>query len=526
MFKNMFKRAWLSIKRKFSRTFILAVILFVMANLLLATIAIKNSVQKSTGYAKEKIGGVVYLQADTQAIREQMREARESGETPKLTIPTISEEMVTKIADSTYVNNYTYSVVANANASSFTIVETAQNTRERQFQNALNDAQSQAEEQVEDFNEQRDAFNSEQQAESQAQQQGPGGSGERPTPPNFSFDFNLNFTDPELARGDTQIQGISDFSYISNAESGEMKLIEGAVFNSDSNNEVVISTEVADENNLSVGSEIKLKRTADDVEVTFNVVGIYQDTTEDFNYNTIYTTIAGAKSTLTEAQASELSVQNVRYYLASAEDKDAFLAETAQKYPNLAEDKYILDVDDEAYQQMVGPIEYVGSFAGTVQWIVLGATLVIITLIIVINVKDRRYEMGVLLSLGARRLNIVGQIFIELIVIGTIGFALSLGTSKMIAQKMGDNVLKQQIATETAAEEETETDGPPRGLFNQSNNLSGKDVTTINTIDVSAGTKEYATLFALGYLMMLLAMFAPSVNILRYQPKEILSGKE
>jgi len=45
-------------------------------------------------------------------------------------------------------------------------------------------------------------------------------------------------------------------------------------------------------------------------------------------------------------------------------------------------------------------------------------------------------------------------------------------------------------------------------------------------IDVSAGIKEYATIFGVGYLVIILAMIAPSVNIFRYQPKTILSGKE
>src|SRR5690606_9618525 len=111
------------------------------------------------------------------------------------------------------------------------------------------------------------------------------------------------------------------------------------------------------------------------------------------------------------------------------------------------EDNLNLDIDDSSYQTMVGPIEHVGSFAVTILWIVIAATVAIITLIVVINVKDRRYEMGVLLSVGAKKGNILGQIFIELIVVGTIGFLLSLGTSQMLAQKMGENLLQQQITS-------------------------------------------------------------------------------
>ena len=94
---------------------------------------------------------------------------------------------------------------------------------------------------------------------------------------------------------------------------------------------------------------------------------------------------------------------------------------------------------------MVEPIEQVGSFANIILWAVVIASILIISLIVVLNVKDRRYEIGVLMSLGASKLNIAGQILTELLIVGTIGFILSIGTSGMIASTLGDNLLKSQL---------------------------------------------------------------------------------
>lgn len=539
----MLKRSWLSIIRKPSRSVILVLILFVMANMLLATVSIKNSVDTSMQFAKEKIGGTVYLQPNTEAIREQAESARESGQPVTITTPTITEELATGIAESQYIKDYTYSLVANANASSYTVVETAQNERERQFQNSLNDARNQVQTQVNDFNAQRDQFNVEQQVQNESgtitMQAGPGG----PPPttgarrPNFNFNFNVNIADPTLGRGDTEVQGINSFEFISDVEAGNMKIVDGKAFDETTENGVVVSTELAEANSIKVGDEMKFKTVSGEAEVVLKVVGIYQTSTEDFNHNTVYTNIAGAKKFLAEDQIKNLTVQNVRYYLASAEEKDAFLAETNSKYADLASKNLKLDIDDSSYQTMVGPIEHVGSFAVTVLWIVIAATVAIITLIVVINVKDRRYEMGVLLSIGAKRRNILGQIFIELIVVGTIGFFLSLGTSQFVAQKMGEGLLQQQITSSQNenSDEQNNNSTPSRGL-----NASGRgpafamfgsqqqtaQAEQIDEIDVSAGTKEYATLFGIGYLILIVAMILPSVNILRYQPKTILTGKE
>jgi putative ABC transport system permease protein len=538
MFKNMLKRSWLSIVRKPSRSVILIAILFVMANMLLAAVSVKHSVTSSTDYAKEKIGGIVYLSADTDKIRAEMEAAREqvtdsaeaSTENPAATFttPTITEDLAAGIADSSYLKDYTYTIAATANASNFTVVETAANQRERQFQSAFNNARDQVSEQTEQFNAERDQFNR------QGSVSGGGGRGSMGAgnaAPNFNFNFNFNLTDPTLSRGDTEIQGINDFNFISGVEAGTISLIDGASFNETTENAVLISQELAEANSLAVGGELKLKTTADETEKTFTILGIYQATAENFNHNTVYTNLAAAKQFLSAEQQENPTVENVKYYLASASAKDDFLLEAAAKYPNLAADNLQLDIDDSTYQTMVGPIENVGSFASTIMWIVMAAALVIITLIVVINVKDRRYEMGVLLSLGAKKTNILGQIFTELIIVGTVGFLFSLGTSQILAKQMGEGMLAQQIASsesETAAPANQPARGMNAGgnMFAAMNGGASSNVQQIDEINVSAGAGEYLTLFGAGYLVLLAAMVLPSINILRYQPKTILTGKE
>lgn len=489
MFKSMFKRSWLSTTRKPSRSVILILILFVMANLMLATIAINKSVKETTDYAKEKLSGVVYLQADMSSMQEQMQNRRNNTGTStgeagmaRFQMPEISEELVVGIADSQYVSSYTYSVNASANAESFETVETTQNQREREMQ---------------------------EQMESQANSSQTG----RP-----SFQFN-----GAMSRGDTTIIGINNFAYASGVEDGSLALIDGEVFANE--NEAIISYELADGNDLDTGDTITLKTVEDEEDMELIIVGIYQATSEDFNYNTIYTSVDTAR------EFTDIStVENVKFYLASASDKDAFLAEVASKYPNLATDGLKIDIDDQAYQTMVGPIENVGKFATTMMWVVIIASVTIITLIVVINVKDRRYEMGVLLSLGATRATIVGQIFVELVIVGTTAFVLSIATGNVVARGMGDALLQDQIANETAEQESVQGQFGGMGgagmTMQRPGQQTSSDVEQIEEINVSAGVSEYAILFGAGYLILILAMIAPSANILRLQPKTILSGKE
>ena len=78
--------------------------------------------------------------------------------------------------------------------------------------------------------------------------------------------------------------------------------------------------------------------------------------------------------------------------------------------------------------------------------IVIIAAVIIITLIVTINVKDRRYEIGVLMSLGASKKNIIGQIATELIIVGTLGFVLASVTGTVFAKTLGSSIIESQTA--------------------------------------------------------------------------------
>ena len=45
-------------------------------------------------------------------------------------------------------------------------------------------------------------------------------------------------------------------------------------------------------------------------------------------------------------------------------------------------------------------------------------------------------------------------------------------------------------------------------------------------LDINATPIDFLLLFVTGYVVIILALILPSINVLRYQPKEILAGKE
>jgi putative ABC transport system permease protein len=487
MFKNMLKRAWLSTTRKPAKSILIGLILFAMANLVLAAITINQAVDASTTYAKESLGGTIYLQPDMDALRErmtaQMSAPDQATTSPaRVTRPSVPITTATAIADSTYIKDYSYTLTARAKAISFTPIESTTNSF-------------------------------------------PGGGNFR-APDSTGSESTIT--------ADISIESANAFAFLSRVKSNTLEY-EGDYFDESTDDGVMISTELALAASLNIGDQITLQNVYTAAEIPLTIIGTYTVTDETYDENLIYMNTATTAKFLDEStyNSGDYGVSSVTYYLTNAEHKDAFITEATAKYPDLTTDGLSLDIDTSAYDQMVGPITSVGSFATTILIVVIIASVIIVTLIVTLNIRERRYEMGVLLSLGADKLNILGQIFVELVLIGTIFFALSITTSTALARSMGQGLLESQISMNQQETDQNfgrgQNAGRP-GMMGQMNQqfspTQSAEVEPITTINIEASPSTYLILFILGYFTLILALIIPSINILRYQPKQILTGKE
>lgn len=499
MFKNMLKRSFLSIKRKLGRTIILTLIFFMMANLVLAAITIKSAVAAQMNYAKSTLGGTVTIQADMDAIRESQKEEIENGGDRKemfksMVRPAVDVETANKIAEySEYVKDYSYEISSSANSADLEVVESAGDG---------------------------------------SMGGGPGGFGRR----------DMMSSENTALDGDISINGINAYAYISGVQNESMTIKDGTYFDEDSNDKAMISYEFAELNDLEVGEKFKIKNIYTEKEVELEVIGIYDSSEERTSANAIYMNIETAAKFLSDDDYNDgkYDVSNVNYYMLNSEKADEFVATINTDFPELAENKLKIAVDTREYDAMSGSIESVGSFATTILIIVIVAAVIVITLIVTINVKDRRYEMGVLLALGARKKNIVGQIATELLIVGTIGFVLASVSGTFLAKGMGQGILESQNAASSQQSERSfgrpgaqmgrgNSDMPEMPDDSSKNNMKQRIMASrVNDIelDINAKPMDFLMLFVTGYAVIVLALIMPSINILRYQPKEILTGKE
>jgi len=500
MFKNILKRSWLSIHRKLGRTIVLTLIFFMMANLVLATITIKTAVGAQMDYAKATLGGKVTIQADMEAIRENQKEQMDAGADRKemfgqMSRPKISVETANAIASySEYVKDYSYEVDSSANANELEIVE----SDEPSFSGGF-----------------------------------PGMSSKRKD------------DDAQLDK-DLTISGVNAYAYIAAVQNETMEIKDGTYFDEDTDDSAMISYEFAELNSLKVGDKFELKNVYSTDAIELTVIGIYDTSEERADANTIYMNTATAAKFLKSDDYNEgnYDVSNVSFYMSDSEKAEEFVAKINADYPELAENNMKVAVDTSEYDAVAGSIESVGSFATTILIIVVVAAVIIVTLIVTLNVRDRRYEMGVLLSLGAHKRNVVAQIATELIIVGTLGFALASLSGTFLAKSMGQSILESQTQSSQQQSEKnfgrpgvstgdapsmpgggSSSDGGDSSPKNMKEKImAGRDQKV--ELDINATPIDFLLLFVTGYLVIILALILPSVNIMRYQPKEILAGKE
>ena len=477
----MFKRAWLSVKRKKTKSIILFLFLFIISNLVLSAISIKNATTESMNLAKKSLGGEVSLSMNMEKLRNNFMDNKEEPSIDdknenmekmhdKMDESNITKSDVDKLKNIKYVKDIKYTFSVDGEESSFKLYS---NSTEEDGENK-----------------------------------------------DFPKRDNMN--------NSLQIEAINTFKLQDDYVNKTIELTEGEAFDEDDNDTVIISYELANSNNLSINDKIKVKDSSGN-EHELTIIGIYQNTdSRGFNnYNKIYINTSTGEKFLLEDDYNNgnYKVSSAIFYLDNPENSDKFISKAKKLITDL-DDRYLkLDIDKESYEQMVSSLEGVSKFSNTILIVVVLASIVVISLMVINSLKDRNYEIGVLLSLGEKKKKIVGQFIIELILIATIAFVLSIGSSSLISQKLADTVLESQNKVENKMNDSRQ--GGRGNDFSPFNMNKGKsNVKVIDEIDVNVNKEDIGLLFIVGYGIIFISMIVPSIKIINSDPKDILSRRE
>lgn len=344
-------------------------------------------------------------------------------------------------------------------------------------------------------------------------------------------------------RSDFQLTGYNTSSAMSEFVSGTYKIKSGAIVDVTSDTyECVINSELAEENSLIIGSKITFtnpNKVAETYE--FVVKGIYEDTTKSDETANIFsnsanTIIITGKSVDKIVKNSELDdttklVANTvpTIILEGVDSVDEFTKEVTTKGLPA---NYVLSTNEDTVSEALKPMQNLTNFTKIFLILVLVIGAVILVILNMINIRERKYEIGVLRAIGMKKTFVLSQFVIELLIVTIIAISIGTAIGSALSVPAANYMLKNEIAT---AKEQSETIdsnfggqmgmGPGgaraiQGLFKS--NANTKYIEQINAI---VDMKVVSQILLIGLSLTIISSSISMVAISRYNPLKILSSR-
>lgn len=220
-----------------------------------------------------------------------------------------------------------------------------------------------------------------------------------------------------------------------------------------------------------------------------------------------------------KADGTEMAVEDMNqitpvYVLKTPEDVDAFKEEAKSLIP----EGYKLTSSTDEYDQVGGTFKKMSQISGYVVLIAIGATLLIISLVVILFLRDRKHELGIYLSLGETRSKVMQQILIELLLISLVAMCLSLVTGNILGKMVSESLIASDAFSQTG-------DAANSGamMINSAGNmpsLTTEDVS--NAYEVKFSISYILTFLIAGLSTVLLSAILPLTYVLRLNPKKIM----
>ncbi|HEY1074185.1 MAG TPA: FtsX-like permease family protein [Patescibacteria group bacterium] len=304
------------------------------------------------------------------------------------------------------------------------------------------------------------------------------------------------------------VTGIKDTSILT---TGSTSVISGNVFNGDSDDNVaLLGKSLAEKNGLMTGSTFTAFGT------TITVSGIY-DAGNQFANSSLYMPLKTTQRL--SGQTDEVSVATVS--VDSVTNLDATVTAIKNK---LGEDKADVTSNEESAKQALSPLENVKniSFYSLIGSLAAGAIITLLTMIMI--VRERRKEIGVLKAIGASNIRVVAQFITESLVLTVLGSIVGM----ILGFFLSNPILSALVANSSTTDGSTAgrmIAGPGGGGFMRISQLGSTVQTNLRDIHsvMSYDILLYGLLAAL--IIAIIGSALPAWLIAKVRPAEVIRGE-
>lgn len=509
----IFKNALKNVTRIKGRSILIGIVVLIIATSSCLALSIKNSASSLVESYKNENEIEAKITLDRVKMRDDMKNKSSSGDTkpnPVEFMANISEidmNMVKDYGNSEYVKSYTYSANTNLNANGIEKVTMEESS------NNVNIPQDIGRGRI-----------------------GNGGSSKN--------------------TGDFQIVGYGDLNSMTEFLDSSYKITYGEIFDTTSSeNLCLISNELAENNELKVGDSITLVNPNDETKtVEFKIKGIYEDNTESTEFTmfsnaankilTTYTALNNFVSLSEDTENKIVTTTDATFILQNESSIEPFLEELQNK--GLSE-YYTLTTNVDTINESIKPLENLDNFAIIFFIVVLVIGGVILVIVNMINIRERKYEIGVLRAIGMKKKSVLLQFITESFIVTFTSIVIGIVIGSLISVPTANVLLKNEIESKQSKENKiSENFGMNQGIIlempqNRGGTFSGtpdnkmdkKDIRDtfannanyIDKINAVINIKTVGELILIGLALTLMSSSISMIFISRYTPLKILSNR-
>ena len=290
--------------------------------------------------------------------------------------------------------------------------------------------------------------------------------------------------------------------------SGVFTIKGGKNIGENDKNSIIVHEEFAKQNNLKLGDEVNLELL--DIEKSgkikshkFKIIGIFsgkkQETytglSSDFSENMVFVDYSTSQQILNKSENNKIA-NKILMYSGSAESTD--LALNKLKELKIDESKFFVEKDSNAFEESLESVSGIKHIIKIMTYSIMLGGMVVLLLILILWLRERIYEIGIFLSIGISKIQIIMQFIFELIFISI---------PSIISSLFLGNVLLKVIVDGFINSEDSMISGG--SLINNSSFML--NITTLG--------QSYLILIS---IIVLSVVFASSLILIK-KPKEILS---
>ena len=278
-----------------------------------------------------------------------------------------------------------------------------------------------------------------------------------------------------------------------------LKLEKGRHIEENDNNKIMIHEKFAQLNNVNLGDKIKLSQEGKILEL--EVVGIYSGEktntfnglSSDFIENTVYTDYKSSQ------ELSNLIANNKVTSVEYGVEDPTKLDDVIKAVENLGINNLMVSKSNKNYELVTSSVESITKITNMIRIGSVVVGVVILSLILMFWVRERTYEIGILLSLGTSKVNLVLQFIVEVLLVTIFGLMIALGieiaTIKYLASNVG-SIFSEEL---------------PKSIADELMKISVNGIDIVNLVIVMIA-------------IVIISVVVALLPILKMKPKKILTN--